>query len=422
MALTPKTPNAALIQHSTEAYLAAFHQRPAVTVLVPFSLILMGASSLAFEGLSQGICLDDYWMVSGATRMDGKVEVVDSVSGVRTVFSVDAEEIDAVSCEVGIVHRVVLELRKLGHRVSGFQMVFSGAAGAGGRRTAAESLALQIQSRTVLAAILLVRELYPFTALDAGSEPPKRNSEGGLPPLKPKEKRWVFQFCCEVLDALSSADHRLPLAMALVAESGQLLEFDAQRIAWEKIDWPGGVVAVVRPGSRDSVSRERLTPLTWQAAAEIRLALGLKSLRALDRARLRASNHLLSATQMTWLQFLTEDIQRVVAANRFLRDGQLEPWGLCVDQSQSAYRKLADELLARVNLEANASMNPGSRDFYVEVDLEPGSFLGSAFLCPESVAQQELLNPVQSAQGATVGSGSNSRIASLTGAICVGRT
>src|SRR5262245_3159806 len=134
------------------------------------------------------LAVNRYIQIASAPRSDGKIELISGAFPERELFWSSELKKNPAAPWADYVKGVLDQLRKRGVNFSGFNAAIFGDIPMGAGMSS--SAALEV------ATALTVRQLYPFTLTETGTTaPPKRDSDGHLPPLAAREKLFLAKLC-----------------------------------------------------------------------------------------------------------------------------------------------------------------------------------------------------------------------------------
>jgi len=308
-----------------------FGYQAAHTVIAPAHVELLGADSEFNEGLSLTAAVNQYIQVAASPRFDGRIELACSASATRDLFWLSEIAPHPLTPWATPFKSVLLALRRKGVPFSGFNAAFHLGIQPGAGLS--ETAALQT------AAALTVRKLYPYKLTESGcmSRPPQRDKRGRLPPLSKGEKLALAR-ACHSAKAPERPPGLLDRLSSLSGKAFHALCVDCRFDTVEALPMIGELVLVLCPCGITDVSaaeaimrRRRLC----QSAAEV---LSARSLRSVDAARLSALRMELSGDEYGCAYHVIGEIQRVVFAERALREGDFAQLGQYLLQSHESAR------------------------------------------------------------------------------------
>jgi galactokinase len=333
-----------------EAYRRAYGYWPAEVVSVPGWLELLGCSGLGQEGLGLVAAVDRYARVAISRRSDGRVELVVGKSGVRDGFWLDRLE---PAGGWGWSDRLKALLGQLSRRrvhYSGFEVALEEVGDGGGCHGLGGDGAMGV------GILLGLRRLFPFTATELGAgPPPRRDGRGRLPELGVVERRlmigWLRAAWARVGDGgMGLADARA----SLMGRAWQVMAFDGAHGTLDHFPWVGLALVVSDTGVQVDGERCRLDEEVKRECAAAAAALRARSLRSVDVGYLKANRGRLTERQYAIASHVVGEAQRVVYAERALREGDYVQVGHYMSVSDGSERDLvgrrSDEVEGLVGL------------------------------------------------------------------------
>lgn len=329
-----------------------FGHAPTHLVKAPARLELLGHHAEWNEGLSLSVAIDRHLCIASAPRLDGRVEVVTSAYPQREVFWLSELAANPDTPWTALVKSMLRKLRARGVHFSGFNAALHSeippGAGFG-------------SSGALLAALALtVRQLYPHKLTEAGAVI-RRRGRSKLPALTTLERLRTAKLCQQAGESIAGeAGGTLDAVTSLCGKEFSALLADAQHDTIEILPLIGELAVVVCDTGRLSpIVEARSAALRYHCAAAAQ-TLGVKSLRAVDPPQLKAGRHRLTARQHACAYHVTGENQRVVAADRALRDGDLEQFGQFLFQSHESAREFFQNSVGEVDwLVEQARAHPG---------------------------------------------------------------
>jgi galactokinase len=321
-----------------------FGHPPTYTVQAPGRIELLGNHTDYNQGLVLAAAVDRHVFISVSSRTDGRVELVSSAFATPDIFSVLDGKKNPSAPWADYVKGVLAELGKRHAHCSGFNAAIHG--------TIPPGAGLSSSAALEVAAALAVRQLHPYTLTPTGTTvPPKRSSDGFLPPLTTAEKLEIARTClaaesgfvgvnCGLLDQLSS----------LFGKAFHAVEIDCQSLSVEHVPMIGEIALVVcHSGVKHTLVAGEYNELRRHCEAAAR-ALGAKSLRSVDAPFLAANKKRLSEREHQCAYHVVGEIQRVVHGARALREGDFEQFGQFMFQSHESSRDYFHNSCAELDL------------------------------------------------------------------------
>src|SRR5205823_14886440 len=171
-----------------------------------------------------------------------------------------------------------------------------------------------------VATALTVREMYPYTPTDVGTaEPPNRN--GQLPPLKRPERLAVAKICqAAENNFVGVKSGLLDQISSLFGKAWHAMNIDFRFLTVEHAPITGEAIIVCNSGVKHELTGGEYNELRRNcetAAAK----LGVKSLRSVELKAVEAAKPMLSPREYECARHVVNEIQRVAAGERALREG-----------------------------------------------------------------------------------------------------
>lgn len=320
------------MQEARAVFRRQFGHTPPHLVTAPGRLELLGNHTDYNEGLVMALAVDRHIHLAAAPRTDGRIELVSSAFPGVEKFSALEPTRNPAAPWADYVKGVLIQLRRRGVHFPGFNAAIHGTIPLGAGMSS--SAALEV------ATALLVRQLAPYTLTATGTTvPPKREEDGTLPPPRGSERLEIARICqaaenqfvgvnCGLLDQISS----------LYGKAFHAIEIDCQSLAVETVPMVGDVAIVVcNTGVKHALVGGEYNALREHCEAAAR-ALGAKSLRAVDLARLKANRDRLTDRQSDCALHIVGEVQRVIFGARALRDGDFAQFGQYMFQSHESSR------------------------------------------------------------------------------------
>lgn len=332
-----------------------FGHPPTYTTQAPASVELLGSYAEHQHGLALGLAVSRMASMSVSARVDGKIELIGEHSKTPETFSILSGEVVAGSAGARLIQLMLQSLRQRQAHCSGFNAAIHTTIPAGAGM--GDSVALQI------ATALAIRQLHPFRLTGTGvTVPPKRlNASSTLPPLTTTEKIEIARTC---LIGQHPGSTDLPGVLgpitSLFGKAFHAIEVDCQSLAVEPVPFVGEVTWVICDSGVRISDRERAILRLreeWNSAAS---ALGVKSLRTVDKTFLNGNRRRLTERQHQCAIHFVGETQRVIAGSRALRDGDLAQFGQFMYQSHESARDSLQNSCAELELLVSlAKIHPG---------------------------------------------------------------
>lgn len=359
-----------------------FGHAPAHLVQAPGRVELLGNHTDYNEGLVLSLAVDRFIFLAASPRSDGRVELVSSAFPQKETFFVNRIEKNPAAPWADYVKGVLRQLQQRGVHFTGFNAAI--------HATLPLGAGLSSSGALEVATALTVRKLWPYQLTEtAVTTPPNRQPDSEPPPLTTREKLWLAQLCqraensfvgvrCGILDQVSS----------LCGKAHHVIELDCQHLTVELTPLPGDVaIVILDSGVKHELAAGQYNTLRSHCEAAAR-ALGLRSLRALDPERLAAACPRLSTRQYECARHVVDENQRVLAAGRALREGDLAQFGQYLYQSHESSRDLFKNSCAELDLLVElARRQPGC----LGARLTGGGFGGATINLVERACAEEFM-------------------------------
>ncbi|MFO1475785.1 MAG: galactokinase [Verrucomicrobiota bacterium] len=308
-----------------------FGRTPTYTNQAPGRLELLGNHTDYNDGLVMSLAVDRYIYIASSPRSDGKIELVSSAFPERELCNVDDLKKNPAAHWADYVKGVLLQLRKRGVHFSGFNAAVHGTVPLGAGMSS--SAALEV------ATALAVRRLYPYSLGPAGlQQPPQRDRQGELPPLKPAERLEIAKICraaenefvgvnCGILDQVSS----------LYGKSASVIDIDCRSLTVENSPMAGEAIIVCNSGVKHALVGGEYNELR-QNCESAAAKLGAKFLRTVELKDVEGAKDRLTPREYECARHVVSEIARVVAGARALRDDDHRQFGQYMFQSHESSR------------------------------------------------------------------------------------
>jgi galactokinase len=352
----PPTP---AVQEVRALFRRHFGHTPTHLVIAPGRLELLGNHTDYNEGLVMALAIDRFIHFAASPRTDGKIELVSSAFAEKETFSALEPRKNPAAPWADYVKGVLAQLRQRKVHFPGFNAAIHGTLPAGAGMSS--SAALEV------ATALMARQLAPYTLTATGTTlPPRKGDDGSVAPPTAQERLEIARLCqeaenrfvgvnCGMLDPLSS----------LFGKAFHAMEIDCQTLAVEHVPMIGEVAIVVcDSGVKHALVggeyNERRTDC--ESAAK---KLGVKSLRAVDPAFLKANSKRLTERERDCAYHIAGENQRVIFGARALREGDFPQFGQYMFQSHESskdfFRNSCPELDLLVDLARSQPSCLGAR-------------------------------------------------------------
>jgi len=308
-----------------------FGYSPTHVVRAPGRLEVLGNHTDYNEGLVMSVAVNKYVSIACATRTDGKIELISGAFPERELFWMSEFHKNPAAPWADYIKGVLDQLRKRGVNFSGFNAAVHGDIPIGAGMSS--SAALEV------ATALAVRQLYPFSLGESGATlPPKRDRKGELPPLGAPEKMHFAKACQAAENQFVGVQSGLlDQISSLLGKAWNVMSIDFRFLTVEHEPLIGEAVIVCHSGVKHSLVGGEYNELrqTCESAAT---RLGAKSLRSVEPKFLAANKDKLSPREYECAHHVVGEIQRVVFAERALRDDDHRQFGQYMYQSHESSR------------------------------------------------------------------------------------
>ena len=315
-----------------EVFRRAYGFTPPHAARAPGRLEVLGNHTDYNEGLVMSVAVDRYIEIAASPRTDGRIELVSSAYPEREAFAVTDIRQNPAAPWANYAKGVLLELRRKGVHFSGFSAAIDSSIPLGAGMSS--SAALEV------ATALVVRQLYPYAFNELGvlDQPPQRDARGRLPPLGTKERLPLARLCqlaenrfvgvnCGLLDQISS----------LFGKAHHVLSIDCRFQTVDRSPLVGEALVVCNTGVKHALVAGEYNALREHCEAAAR-ALRAKSLRSVEMSYLKANKDRLSPREYEVAYHVVGEIQRVVFAERALREDDHRQFGQYLFQSHESSR------------------------------------------------------------------------------------
>lgn len=308
-----------------------FGHAPTHLVKAPARLELLGSHAEWNDGLALAVAIDRHLCLASAPRTDGRIEAVTSAYPQRELFWLSQFTDNPDVPWTGLLKTALRALRERGVHFGGFNAAVHSEIPPGAGFGSSGAL--------LAATALTVRQLYPHRLTESGAVV-RRLGRERMPVPTDLERLRMAQLCRRAGEGVvGDAGGTLDAVTSLCGEAFCAVLVDAQHGTVEALPLIGEFAVVVCDTGRLSpVVEARSAALRYHCAAAAR-TLGVKSLRAVDPPQLKAARHRLTARQHACAYHVLGENQRVVAAERALRGGELEQFGQFLFQSHESARE-----------------------------------------------------------------------------------
>lgn len=301
---------------------------PAHIVRAPGCVELLGSHAEHNEGLALAAAVNQYAQVAVAPRTDGRIELVTEAVPAPERFWVSDLTKNPYAPWADGVKGVLAELGKRRIHFSGFNAALSmdGMVEQGLNRAGAEAVAL----------VLALRRLYPFSLTETGTPAsPNRDAKGDL--VSATEKLSFAKLCQAASPTSGGAETGLLGSItALFGKAWHLLNIDFRFLTVTPCPLIGEALVICEPGAQ-RLSAESPVEVRAHCHSAAR-KLGAKALRSVEPRFLEANREKLALREYECARHVVGDIQRVVAAERALREDDHGQLGQYLFQSHESSR------------------------------------------------------------------------------------
>lgn len=303
------------------------------TVTAPGRLELLGAHAEQNEGLSLVLAVNRFVQIAAAPRQDGKIELVSSAGNHREIFWLSRLEKNPENPWADPAKGVLFELRRRGVGFGGFNAAICS--------EIPPEVDFGEQAAVQVATALIVRKLYPFKLTVTGcmSRPPQRDRRGQVPaPAKP-ERLALADLCQQAQERFLETESSWSDHLAtLFGKAFHALGLDRRLGSLEALPMIGEIVTVVCPsGVVDKDASRKIEQLRGDCRSAAH-TLQARSLRSVDLAHLSTYRMRLDDREYACAYHVVGETQRVVFAERALRDGDFLQLGQYLLQSHESAR------------------------------------------------------------------------------------
>jgi galactokinase len=308
-----------------------FGHAPTHLVQAPARVELLGGHAEWNDGLALAVAIDRRLCLAAAPRTDGRIELVSGAFPQREVMWLSELSPTPDAPWTAPVKALLRQLRARGVHFGGFNAVVHSEIPPGAGYGSSGAL--------LAATALVVRELYPHKLTEHGAVV-RRPGRERMPPPTRLDRLRLAALCRAAAREWAGADAvTLDALTTLCAEDFHAVLTDAQHGTAETHPLIGEIAVVVADTGRLSpiVEAENAALRHYCAAAARRL--GVRTLRAVEPAQLKAARDRLTAREHAAAYHVIGENQRVVAAERALREGDLEQFGQYLWQSHASGRE-----------------------------------------------------------------------------------
>jgi galactokinase len=320
-----------------------FGYTPPHVVKAPGRLELLGHHTGGHEGIVITVAVDRYVHIASAPRTDGKIELVASAFPGREIFWLSELKKNPTAPWADYVKDVLAQLRKRDVHFSGFNAAIHGNIPMGAGMSS--SAALEI------ATALTVRRLHPFSLTETGATlPPVRNARGQLPPLPRAERLHLAKLCRVSEDQFTGGQGGIlgPIA-SLFGKAWHVINVDCRFLTIELAPMIGNAIILCDSGVQPPPLADFYGELRRECESAAR-KLGAKSLRSVEFKYLQTAKSHLTPREYECASHVVGEIQRVVFAERALRDDDHRQFGQYLFQSHESARDLLKNTCPELDL------------------------------------------------------------------------
>jgi galactokinase len=310
----------------------AFGDLPVHVLTVPGRVELLGLASARHEGLVLTAAVDRCLTVAASPRGDGQVGLMDGAQERPELFWLHDLQCRGQGVLADPVKSLLRVLQRKRAHFSGFNLTFQDAIppGPGFGGDAARAVGV----------MLALRCMFPFAPTELGAGPaPRRDRRGHLPSLTSAERKLLARWCQEARgNAVVSPESRFDPLPSLLGRVWHLMGIDCR---FGTVDWYpliGVALVCCRTGLGGDETDARAWEASEQECAAAARALLAKSLRSVEPAYLRCNRGRLTARQHACAYHVVGEIQRVVFAERALREEDHQQLGYYLSSSHESLR------------------------------------------------------------------------------------
>lgn len=313
------------------AFKHAFGHAPTHLIKAPARLELLGSHAEWNDGLALVVAMDRHLCLASAPRTDGRIELVSAAYPPREVFWLSEIAANPDAPWTGLVKAVLRTLRERGVHFGGFNAAVHSEIPPGAGFGSSGAL--------LAATALTVRQLYPHKLTETGAVVRRLGSEK-LPAPTSLDRARMAKLCRQAGEGVAGqAGGTLDVWPTLCGEEFSAVLVDAQHGTVEALPLLGEMAVIVCDTERlEPILEAKSGALRYHCANAARV-LGVKSLRAVEPAQLKAARDRLTARQHACAYHVIGENQRVVAAERALRAGDFEQFGQYLFQSHESTRE-----------------------------------------------------------------------------------
>ena len=310
-----------------------FEFTPVQVVHVPGSVEVLGSYADSNEGLALTAAVNRFLFLAFSPRTDGRIELVSPAFPHAHKFWISKLTHDPAAPWADYVKGMLAQLRRRGVHFNGFNAAIHSTIPAG--------MGMGSSAALTIATALAVRQLFPYSLTELGAGvPPRRDRRGGLPPLPVHEKMILARLCraAEIEFAGVTSSLVAPLS-SLFGKAHHLMNIDCRFHSVDHTPLIGETLVVCDSGVRPSTGATAFAALREHCELAAR-TLRAGSLRSVDAAWLKANRISLNHREYECAYHVVGEIQRVVHAERALREDDHRQFGQYLLQSHESSRDL----------------------------------------------------------------------------------
>lgn len=302
---------------------------PANVVWAPGRVEVLGSHAAFNEGLTLTAAVDRFLFLAFSPRTDGRIELVSSAFPGAHQFWISRLVHSPAAPWADYVKGILAQLRKRGVHFNGFSAAI--------HSTIPPRLGMGSSAALGVATALAVRQLFPYSLTELGAGvPPPRDRRGRLPALPAREKMILARLCQLSEIEFAGVNSDLPAALtSMFGRAYHLLNIDCRYRTVTHTPLIGETLVICDSGIRpppaageDAVLREHC-----ELAAR---ALRARSLRSVESVYLKSNRANLNHREYECAYHVVGEIQRVVFAERALRDDDHRQFGQYLFQSHQS--------------------------------------------------------------------------------------
>ena len=309
----------------------SFGHAPTHLVQAPARVELLGSHAEWNEGLALAVAIDRRLCLAAAPRTDGRIELGSGAFPQREIVWLSELSPTPDAPWTAPVKALLRRLRERGVHFGGFNAVVHSEIPPGAGYGSSGAL--------LAATALVMRELYPHKLTEHGAVVRRPDRGRMAPPTRLDRLRMAALCRAAAREAGGEPAISLDALTALCAEEFHAVLTDAQHGTAEPHPLIGEIAIVIADTGRLSPIVEAENAALRHYCAAAARQLGVRSLRSVEPAQLRAARDRLTAREHAAAYHVIGENQRVVAAERALREGDLEQFGQYLWQSHASGRE-----------------------------------------------------------------------------------